>query len=851
VVQEVNDTLLANVSNARRTAVTVFSLFLLCSVAIPVCAQDQPAFNHVLFTSPIQEAKDSPIDVLHLRQHLFVNPEALALRGALVANLLVLDIAWDTLRIPVGGIDIDSVMISSERGGPEMNVDWSVRNDTLMLLVADSLRYALNDARSEVSAEDQDKAQNEVQLTIEYSVRYGISTRPVGTASGNWSLVWTDFQPGNHNWIPLPTSVDDRFSAELRVTVPSDWIVHLSGNEHVLVENEGRKTVGTVFTANSSLGNIGFVAFRKELVSLSDDRFSFVLDVENTRSMDETRIAVSRIQRFYAERMADRMEEIRPDSGRIVVFHGPEKASSSGAGLSLLPADVLPDGLDSADEDFRLASAAATIWVRANVPLSGWTDVWIHEALPEFMAALYVRDRHGEAAYAHVLWNLRREYLEEGQVYLRPLVWDRWMQPVDMQDAHARGKGAWIFHMLAESYGEDVFWTALNNISNTGVRTAISTEELRAAYERASGHDLIDFFDQWVYAAGHPEIEYDYRIATNQESISVTVRQVQDGYLVPGAYTLAVDVESASLVGVENAEMHLAGKVATASIPVPLRPQYVLLDPGGKLLFEYVKPLDPATIVSSLRRDDSITARYLASRRLAETTVGASMLIGLRPILAQRTARQIDQNLLISIANMAPSSSALREILAVATDSTARTQSTAIEMLGAFVGSSEARNAALNAANSSSDPLVLSAAVEALIRLDSTLAWRVLQSALVTESLGDIVKRTAIHLIPIAPVDDEQKISRLISLLEDASSDRIRQSTIEVLARAIEESDVRELLFSYWPTLAIRERRAILDQVLTVQLNEKERETVATWLRSEPDPLNRRLLRAVLSGPLE
>lgn len=195
---------------------------------------------------------------------------------------------------------------------------------------------------------------------------------------------------------------------------------------------------------------------------------------------------------------------------------------------------------------------------------------------------------------------------------------------------------------------------------------------------------------------------------------------------------------------------------------------------------------------------------------------------------------------------MAPSSSALRELLAVATDSTARTQSTAIEKLGAFTGSSDARSAALNAANSSSDPLILSAAVDALVRLDSTLAWRVLQSALVTKSRGDVVKRTAIRLIPSAPVDDEQKISTLSSLLENASSERIRQTTVEVLARAIEESDVRKLLLSQWPTLATHARRAILNQMPSAALSEGDRETLETWLRVEPDPLLRRLLKAIL-----
>lgn len=834
MVQDVNDTVLANPSGPRCLAGILFSLFLLFYVAIPVRAQDEPAFNHVLFTSQIQEASDSPIDVLHLRQHIFIDPESNSLHGVLVANLIVLDLELDTLRISAEGIDIDSVMISFEREGPRANVEWTLRNDTLILPIVDSL------------SEVQKEVQKEVQLTLDYSLRNVISTRPLGTTSGNWSLVWTEFQPGMQSWIPLPTSVDDWFSAELRVTVPIDWIVHLSGTERFQFEAEERKTMGAVYEANSSLRNIGFVAFPETSITLSDNRFTFALDVDDTRSMDEARISILRMERFYAERMAERLAESVPDSSRFVVFHGPSSASSSGAGLSLLPADALPDGLNSVEEDFRLASAVAANWVSRNVPLTGWTDVWIHEALPEIMAALFVRDRHGEAAYAHVLWNLRQEYIEEADVYQRPLVWDRWMHPVDMQDAHARGKGAWVFHMLTESFGEDVFWTALRHTSENAAQGAISTEELRAAFEQASGYGLIDFFDQWVYAAGHPEIEYGYRISSDQESISVTLRQVQEGYLVPEAYSFAVDVETASLVGVEKAEVRVRSKNTTATIPVPLRPQYVLLDPGGKLLFEYAKPLDPATIVSSLRRDESITARYLASRRLAESNVDASMLIGLRPILAQRIDPQIDRNLLETIANMAPSSSALRELLAVATDSTARTQSTAIEKLGAFTGSSDARSAALNAANSSSDPLILSAAVDALVRLDSTLAWRVLQSALVTKSRGDVVKRTAIRLIPSAPVDDEQKISTLSSLLENASSERIRQTTVEVLARAIEESDVRKLLLSQWPTLAKRARRAILNQMPSAALSEGDRETLETWLRVEPDPLLRRLLKAIL-----
>ncbi|GMQ82933.1 MAG: hypothetical protein BMS9Abin05_2402 [Rhodothermia bacterium] len=794
-------------------------------LAAPVYGQEDIPSDHPVFTSPIQETDGPQWNVRHLRIHVFIDPENHILRGEAMFDLVVTDTTMDFIRIPSDGVTITSMSTFG--------------------LIADSVD-APNDAFV-IAIPHPYPADSVLGIRLDFDINRGLFTAPLGSNSGSWTAVWTSFEPGSRPWIPFDISVEDWLTAELRVSVPDTWRVFLTGEKQWDIVSDGERTTASLHPRSGPLQRLGFFAVKEDEIASENRRFVVALSSDESSPVSEARISISRMERFFAQRLGTG----QPDSSRYILFPGPRRFSSSGAGLSFLPIVALPSGLHPAEEDFQLAKAVASRWVTRHLPLPGWTDIWLAEALPAYMASLYVRDRHGEDAYLHVLWNRRDEYLIESRTYMRPLVWDRWTHPSDLLDAHATGKGLWVLYMLGEAHGTEFIWEALNELAFLGSTGTISTEELRIVLENVLELDLTEYFDQWVYAAGHPILDYAYDVASNQESIELTIDQTQEGYLVPSEFTFDVEVESASLVGVDRDEFHIDERTSSLNLPVSLRPQYVLLDPEGRLLFEYGDQLDPTTIVSSLRRSATVSGRYVGSRRLLSGDVDASMLIALRPILAERASPYVDRNLLDAISRMAPSSSALRELLSVARDTTARTRALAVQKLGLFSGSPDARRTAFEVANSESDPLMLAAAVSALVRLDSSLAWPVLRSALVTESTGDIVRKTVVQLLPDAPVDDNDKLKAFRGLLDQKYADDLRGEAIRSLQSWSDNRDVREQILSLWAASSVQLRSAILSFFRPSDLSENERNSLQAWMDVEPDPLLHHRLESALLEPTE
>ena len=85
-----------------------------------------------------------------------------------------------------------------------------------------------------------------------------------------------------------------------------------------------------------------------------------------------------------------------------------------------------------------------------------------------------------------------------------------------MFDRHSYEKGGAILHMLRAEVGDEAFYAALNKYLVDNAYSDVEIHELRIAFEDVTGQDLMPFFNQWFFAAGHPMIEY-YLIHTYDE----------------------------------------------------------------------------------------------------------------------------------------------------------------------------------------------------------------------------------------------------------------------------------------------------------------------------------------------
>ena len=67
--------------------------------------------------------------------------------------------------------------------------------------------------------------------------------------------------------------------------------------------------------------------------------------------------------------------------------------------------------------------------------------------------------------------------------------------------------------MLRYQLGDDLFWKAIRHYAAKHRGGNVTTPDLQRAIEESTGRNLDEFFDQWLYGAGHPQLtvafEYD------------------------------------------------------------------------------------------------------------------------------------------------------------------------------------------------------------------------------------------------------------------------------------------------------------------------------------------------------
>ena len=200
-------------------------------------------------------------------------------------------------------------------------------------------------------------------------------------------------------------------------------------------------------------------------------------------------------------------------------------------------------------------------------------------------------------------------------------------------------KSAMLFFMLRDLIGKAAFDEGVRGFWSAHRFRSASWDDLRAAFERASGRYLAAFFAQWLERSGAPAL----RIAAAQAApvaggwrLSVTL--VQDA----PAYLLSVPLAIRTASGEITKRVDLAGERTSAQIDLPGEPLQVALDPELRLmrrlaaaeappiLRDAMLAQHPALMTPGADAAAQVAARELAARLLERAPAeraGASALL--------------------------------------------------------------------------------------------------------------------------------------------------------------------------------------------------------------------------------
>jgi aminopeptidase N len=175
-----------------------------------------------------------------------------------------------------------------------------------------------------------------------------------------------------------------------------------------------------------------------------------------------------------------------------------------------------------------IAHELAHQWFGDKITCGSWQDIWLNEGFATYLSGLVIEHLDGNEGFWQWkqgnVWDITSEswgsvYVPEadtlnvGRVFSSRLTYD---------------KGAMVLHMLRLKLGQDVFYQGVRNyLADSNLAYAYAkTPDFKVHLEAASGIDLTEFFNDWVYGEGYPIYHVDVVPTADFEAV-VTVTQEQ------------------------------------------------------------------------------------------------------------------------------------------------------------------------------------------------------------------------------------------------------------------------------------------------------------------------------------
>lgn len=558
--------------------------------------------------------------------------------------------------------------------------------------------------------------------------------------------LWSQGQADdNHKWFPTYDFPNDRTTWEMIVTVPRGFMAVSNGR--LLSDRSGADGSRTLHWSQDQPA-VTYLAslIVAPLVRVRDRWRGIPVDYYVYR-------ADSALARPLFGVTPDMMEVFSRLTG--VPYPWPKYAQTTVAdffgGMENVSASTMIDWLPGprayADrpwyQHILIPHELAHQWFGDYVTTANWASFWLNEGFAEFLPGQYWRVKQGRHAGDDYYLDEYRRYLEIDRRRRMPLA--------ALGSNNIYPKGALVLEMLRRHLGEERFWAGVQRYLRTHALGTATSDDLRQAFLEASGARLDQFFDQWIYAAGHPDFAVSAAWDSSLALVTLTVRQTQRDtlpadstglrYTVPEVFRMPLtirvgtaDGDIVATVDLEQREqwIHVAG--------VRAAPRMVVFDEGNTILKTLSFPQPTPWLVEQLARDPDLWNRawvieQLASRA-AEPAAGAAL---------RRAATEADYFLTRAQAVAAlagvPGPETEASLVRALADTSAEVRVTALDVLGGRrAGGAEAVRARW--ARDPSDE-VRAAALRALVQLDPGGARPLLAGALDLPSYQDAISNAA------------------------------------------------------------------------------------------------------------
>jgi tetratricopeptide (TPR) repeat protein len=387
-------------------------------------------------------------------------------------------------------------------------------------------------------------------------------------------------------WFPVSGYMVNRFAADLRITVPSEYRVIASGDLKTDRAGNGRTVYSFHYEKTSFPGSIAIV--RDTAVRVSSQ--GITTDV------------------FFRDQQASEAQAYGEETGKMISFLTSEYGLAPQANLVLVETEagavngysapgvvfLAPGSIGTKVNTQILANQLSRQWWGGLVSPANRNHLWLENGPARYSELLYIEHTAGPGAMET---DLKSTYVEALTVKDPPV-----LQAARLEDyspeywALTAAKGAAILNMLRDVVGEANFKKGLQLFIDKYSWQSVTSEDFRKVMEQVSNQDLRYFFIQWLESSGSPEFKLEYTVLRTQQGFRVVGKINQD----LDTFRMPVDLRIETEGNPEDKKIEVTGTSSEFSVDTFGKPRKLTLDPNHVLL-----RLDPSIEVAvAIRRGE-------------------------------------------------------------------------------------------------------------------------------------------------------------------------------------------------------------------------------------------------------
>lgn len=597
-------------------------LFLLAnlSLAAPVfCAT--PGSHQFGNPTVVQKPPRRTYHVVNYKLTLHFKSARGEVFGKEIITLMPLHANFRRFHLDSSGLRIDSVSLETTRGR-NVSLPHQLKDGHLWIRL--NRAYGRNDRMN-------------VRIVYHGIPRTGLFfVNPTANYLDQPREIWSQGEPElNHYWFPCWDYPNDMSTSEVVATVPNGQTVVSNGRLIGVTHHAGQVTFDW----------LEIVPHSSYLISVAVGPWKRVADHAGRLPVDyyvTDGVSASTVSRSF---------HLTPDmieffSSAFAVPYPYEKYDQVAVrnyffgGMENVSATTLTDAtLHGARAEPEYSSQGLVAhelgqhWFGDLVQGRDWADIWLNEGFATYLEALYTQHHDGDDAFRYEMWQNQLAAERQDQAdYLRPIVDDNYLYPLQMFDSITHEKGAVVLDMLRyvldgtreasqSASQKELFFRALHAYLTRYHAQATSTADLVHTLEAATGRELARFFTEWVFMAGSPHYVVTAQYNPSERIEVMTIAQTQQGEDVPQVFAMPLELAFYGAHG-QSKQLQVIDDRRSQHFRIPLdfAPDWVDFDPEDVVEKTLDFPQPGTALIAKAENDPAMMSRLAAVRQLGEAT---------------------------------------------------------------------------------------------------------------------------------------------------------------------------------------------------------------------------------------